>query len=750
MRLLLARHGQSVWNQSRKFQGAHDVGLSDLGRTQAEALGRAVQSGYRARVAYASPMRRALETAEIALAGTGIPLVPIPELRELSLGEWEGCTVDEIRAREGNPYLAWVRSPLDCPPPGGEPLPDVCARVLRAIARIGADHRNGDDVLVVAHGGVISVYLCHLLGVSFNSLWRMRIDNCSLTIARPPRLVSINDTTHLPPTTRTAWFDVSGAGGSAVTVLIALFGGMALLLYGIRLSGEAFQRALGSRLRNLLTGLSRRRLMAVLSGAAITALIQSSAATTLMLIGFVSAGLMTFRQTLGLILGADIGTTFTVQLIAFRVTDYSPLLVGLGFTTMFVARRRVPKDLGQALLGLGLMFLGLKLILDNVEPIRSTPLAVDLLNAVGQNPALGVLAGAVVSALVTSSAATLGLALAFAHQGLLSLDGAVAIVLGANIGTCATALTASVGATAEAKRVAVAHIAFKVLGAALVFPFIGPFTAVVASTAADPARQIANAHTLFNFGISFVFLPFTRLAARAIETLVPDDQQGDSPFRTRYVDERSLDQPSLALGQATREALRMADVVQGMLRDVPVVFASSHYELLEDVERRDDQVDFLEREIKLFLARLGRDAMGPDLSRKEIGLISVIGNLENIGDIIDKNLMELGRKKLYQARRFSDAGWAEIQDFHGMVSKNLERAIAAFAANDRALAQEVLDQRTLMRQRERDLRESHLGRLRAGLAESIETSEIHLDVLTNLKRISSHVSALAISILEEV
>jgi phosphate:Na+ symporter len=231
---------------------------------------------------------------------------------------------------------------------------------------------------------------------------------------------------------------------------------------------------------------------------------------------------------------------------------------------------------------------------------------------------------------------------------------------------------------------------------------------------------------------------------------VPDDQQGDSPFRTRYVDERSLDQPSLALGQATREALRMADVVQGMLRDVPVVFASSHHELLEDVERRDDQVDFLEREIKLFLARLGRDAMGPDLNRKEIGLISVIGNLENIGDIIDKNLMELGRKKLYQARRFSDAGWAEIQEFHSLVSKNLERTIAAFASNDRALAQEVLDQRTLMRQRERDLRESHLGRLRAGLAESIETSEIHLDILTNLKRISSHVSAIAISILEEV
>jgi phosphate:Na+ symporter len=535
-----------------------------------------------------------------------------------------------------------------------------------------------------------------------------------------------------------------------MTVLLALFGGTALLLYGIRLGGEALQRAFGGRLRALLMGLSRNRAYALVAGAAMTAIIQSSAATTLMLIGFVSAGLMTFRQTLGVILGADIGTTLTVQLIAFRITDYSPLLVGLGFTTSFVARRRVMKDLGQALLGLGLLFLGLKLILDNVAALRTAPLAVDLLASVSQNPVVGLLVGAVFSALLTSSAATLGLALAFAQQGLLPLDGAVAIVLGANVGTCVTALTASVGASAEAKRVAVAHIAFKLLGVALVFPFIDPFARALAATAVEPARQIANAHTLFNVGISLAFLPFTHGAARAIEALVPESQEGDNPFRTRYLDERSLDQPSLALGQATREALRMADVVQGMLRDVAPVFASDRQELVDDVERRDDQVDFLEREIKLFLARLGRDAMGPDLSRKEIGLISIIGNLENIGDIIDKNLMELARKKIYQARRFSDAGWAEIQEFHALVAKNLERAIAAFAANDRALAQEVLDQRPRMRQRERDLRESHLGRLRAGLAESIETSEIHLDILTNLKRISSHVSALAISILEEV
>jgi phosphate:Na+ symporter len=533
-------------------------------------------------------------------------------------------------------------------------------------------------------------------------------------------------------------------------VLLALFGGMALLLYGIRLSGEALQRAAGGRLRHLLTGLARSRIMAALSGAVATAVIQSSAATTLMLIGFVSAGLMTFRQTLGVILGADIGTTVTVQLIAFHLTDYALLLVGVGFMVTFVAGRRVIKDVGQALLGFGLMYLGLKVILDGVAPLRTDPLAIQLLAALGGNPVFALLAGAAFSALVTSSAATIGLALALAHQGLLHLGGAVAIVLGANIGTCFTALMASFGASAEAKRVAVAHIGFKLLGVALVFPFIDPFARLMAHLASDAGRQIANTHTFFNIGISLVFLPFAPVAARAIELLIPDDQPGENPFHTRYLDERSLAQPALALGQATREALRMADVVQGMLRDVVPVFQRDDQALLEDVEQRDDQADYLEREIKLFLTRLNRETVGPDLAHREIGLISFIGNLENIGDIIDKNLMELARKKLYQGRRFSEAGWVEIVEFHGLVSKNLETAIAAFAANDRGLAREILDQRPLTRQRERELRESHLDRLRRGLAESLETSEIHLDILTNLKRISSHVSALVFPILEEV
>jgi len=531
--------------------------------------------------------------------------------------------------------------------------------------------------------------------------------------------------------------------------LLALFGGLALLLYGMQLIGEGLQRAAGGHLRHLLTRMTSTRLAAVGSGALVTAIIQSSSATTLMLIGFVSAGLLTFPQSLGVILGADIGTTVTVQLLAFRVQELSLLLVGVGFATVFFGRRGLVKSLGQVVLGFGFIFLGMKVMNDGLAPLADNELTRQVLVALAGNPFLGLLVGAVLSAGMASSAATIGLTLSLGQQGLLPLSASLPVVLGANIGTCATALAASMRSSSDARRVAVAHIAFKVLGVALVFPFIGPLANLVALTSLDPARQIANTHTFFNVAISALFLPFAPWAARVITALVPEEERGDNPYRTRYLDDRFLEQPALAIGQAMREALRMGDVAQAMLRDAMVVMRTNNQELLEDVERRDDQLDYLEREIKIFISRLGRETMSPDMARKEIALISFIGNLENIGDIIDKNLMELARKKLYQGRRFSEAGEGELIEFHGMVSKNLERAIAGFAANDRSLAQEVLDQRPVVRQRERELRDSHLARLRRGLAESLETSEIHLDVLTNLKRISSHITALVYPILEE-
>src|SRR6266852_3079708 len=342
-------------------------------------------------------------------------------------------------------------------------------------------------------------------------------------------------------------------------ILLTLFGGVALLLYGMQLCGEGLQRAAGGHLRHLLTRATRTRLSAVSSGALATTLLQSSSATTLMVIGFVSAGLMTFRQSLGVILGADIGTTLTVQLLAFKIQDLALLLVAAGFGLTFFGRRGLVKSVGQAVLGFGFVFLGMRLMTEAVAPVAESGLAREVLVALSANAGLGLLLGAVFSASMSSSAATIGIILSLANQGLLPLSGAIPVVLGANIGTCATALAASLRSNSDARRVAVAHIAFKVLGVALVFPFINPLTALMAHTAGDSARQIANVHTLFNVAISALFLPFAPWAADAISAMVPEQERGDNPFKTRYLDDRYLDQPALAIGQATREALRMGD-----------------------------------------------------------------------------------------------------------------------------------------------------------------------------------------------
>src|SRR5437867_6161617 len=288
-------------------------------------------------------------------------------------------------------------------------------------------------------------------------------------------------------------------------VLISLAGGASLLLYGIRLVGEGLQRAAGSRLRHLLSTLAGGRIRGLVVGAGVTALLQSSSATTVMLVGFAGAGLMSLRQTMGVILGADIGTTVTVQLLAFDLLDYSLLIVFVGFLLM--AARGQLRYLGRAVFGFGLLFLALKLIQDGMAPVRDNALFRQLLLALSGQPVVLIALAAVFTALVRSSAATIGLAMAFAAQGLIRLDGAVPIIFGANIGTAATAVIASLGANVEARRVAAAHGAFKILGVALFLPFVGPFADLVTRTTDDPARQLANAHTIFNVALALLFLP---------------------------------------------------------------------------------------------------------------------------------------------------------------------------------------------------------------------------------------------------
>jgi len=531
---------------------------------------------------------------------------------------------------------------------------------------------------------------------------------------------------------------------SADLVLFAILGGTALLLYGVRLVGEGLQRAAGTRLRHLLSTLTGNRLKALLVGAGVTAVLQSSSATSVMLVGFASAGLLSLRQTIGVILGADIGTTVTVQLLAFDLLALSPLVVFVGFVLWASARGTI-SYVGQAILGFGFLFLGMKLVADGTAPLTRSALFGDLLRALTDQPLLLLLIAAVLTGAVRSSAAIIGLALSLATAGALPLVAAIPIIFGANIGTAVTALLAAIGQNAEARRVAAAHAAFKVVGVILFYPFIAPFADLVSRTAPDVPRQIANAHTIFNVVVAALFLPTSDWAAQAFTRLIPE--RGTTEVGAIYLNPQTLDTPAVALGQALRETLRMGDVVVQSLKDSVVVLEHNDEALMRRVIARDDVIDRLEEDIKQFLIQLGAHSLTEEQSERETALIFVIANLEEIGDVIEKNLMELAEKKIRGGHTFSGQGWAEISDVFAKVLENLELALSALASQDASIAEKVIRHKTRINLLERELRQKHIQRLHEGLRESIDTSSLHLDLLANLKRANSLAAGIAYAVL---
>ncbi len=531
-------------------------------------------------------------------------------------------------------------------------------------------------------------------------------------------------------------------------IYISLFGGVLLLLYGIRLVSEGLQRAAGPLLKSVLGRLTRNPLSGLGIGTLITAILQSSSATTVMLVGFVNAGLLNLRQSMGIILGADIGTTVTIQLISFRVFDYAILLVGLGILGMLVLKNRVRKDLSQGVLGFGFIFLSIRIMAESMTPLKESPVFMLLLGALGDNPLTGIIISCIFTALFHSSAATIGIALAMAVEGIIPLKAAIAVILGANIGTCVSAVTASVGTSAEAKRTAYAHIIFKVIGVALMLPFLDDFGRVVVSTSELLPRQVANAHTIFNTAIAFIFLPFISIAEKIITRIVPEEVSPEK-FGPKYIDPHLLSTPELALGQATREVIRMADIVEEMIKGAIKVYRDNNGELLEKIEDRDNDVDLLDREIKLYLVKILRGSLTEPLSKRQIDILEMINNLENIGDIIDKNLMRSAKKKIKYGWNFSNDGMEEIGSFHSKVVENFDLAISAFTGRDSELAMKVINRKNKIEEMCRELKQAHINRLHLGYKESIETSSIHLDVLTNLERINSHITQMAYPLLEE-
>ena len=531
---------------------------------------------------------------------------------------------------------------------------------------------------------------------------------------------------------------------------IGIGGGLALFLFGFGFGSRGLTRAAGDRLRRLLWNLTKNRFLSLLAGISITTILQSSTAATVMLVSFANVDLISLGPALGVILGADIGTTLTVQVIAFKIMDYALIIIALGLLIMTFSRRSPNKYIGQSILGFGLLFYGMKVMADSVSLFSFSPTFHEFIAALGHNPLFGIVVAALVTALLHSSAATIGIILTLSFQGLMDLRAAIPIVLGANIGTCITALTAAIRGTTEARRVAVAHVLFKVLTVGLLLIFITPFIELVERTSHNPSRQIANAHTLFNLLAGLIFLPLLEPYRRFIVRLIPRKAGAPGRFRPIYLDERVLTTPSLALGYASREIIRMAEITYSMVEKAIEVFKHNDTELRKQIIAEDDKVDCLEETITPYLTKLSQQELSADQSKREVELLYIVDELEHIGDIVSKNLMSYAYKKINQGLLFSREGMREIEYYHEEVLKTFRMAISALTSSDRRVASEVIKRRESLNELLRKFHRKHIDRLHRGLKESLETSTIHLDFISDLERINFHATNIGAELLETI
>jgi len=547
-------------------------------------------------------------------------------------------------------------------------------------------------------------------------------------------------------------------------IFMSLIGGLALFLYGIGKMSDGLKKVAGAGMRNILSTFTRNRLNALAIGAFVTTIMQSSSATTVMLVSFVQAELMGFASSIGVILGANIGATVTAQLIAFKLTDYALAMIAIGFFITIISRDKRQRSIGESILGFGLLFFGMKLMSDAMEPLRSFQPFLDLLGRL-ENPFLGLLAGATFTALIQSSGALTGIAIVLAQQGVLTLEAGIPLILGANIGTCVTAGLASLGASREAKRVAMAHVAFNISGA-LIFIFVVPQLADfirsispksalsgAAALAAETPRQIANAHTVFNVTVALVFLPLTHALAALILKLYPERpiEQGIAPT-TKYINDVALKTPALALDLARNEVARMSRLLSKMLKSVIRPFfdpqatrdeRKPELTLLEGLEMRDGKVDYLERRLSDFLLRLSRSELTEAQASETFTLVSIVDHLESIGDIIMRNMVPLIDKKREESTEFTPEGREELRAYHEKVMKQLSRLNEIFQEQNTSSALTIMRKREKYDDLEAQFRKAHLSRLFDEQELTLRTHEIHLELLDSLRLINTYVGDIA-------
>jgi phosphate:Na+ symporter len=532
-------------------------------------------------------------------------------------------------------------------------------------------------------------------------------------------------------------------------VLLDLMGGVALLLWGLHMVHSGILRAFGPDLRTLLAKTLSNRFSALAAGIGLTALLQSSTATALITSSFAAEGLVALVPAMAIMLGANIGTTLIVQVLSFNIAAVAPVLFIVGLVAFRQGPRSRIKDIGRVCIGLGLMLLSLHILLDTLAPAEQAPGLRIVMEGITGDVVLCILIGAAITWLVHSSVASVLLIMSLAYAHFVPAEAALALVLGANLGSAINPVFEGARRDNPASyRLPVGNLLNRVVGVVLVAPFLPALSRYGQTIEPDLARLVAGFHMVFNLGTALVFIGPLDGVARLLEQLFPERARDADPARPRYLDETALETPSLALADAARETLRMGDTVEQMLRNVMAAMMTNDRALVDQVSRMDNIVDGLDEAVKLYITKLTRGSLDEREGRRAMEIISFAINLEHIGDIIDKNLSELATKKIKRRFQFSPEGAEELSDFHRQIMNSLRIAFGVFMSGDIAQARALLAQKANLRNAELAAIERHLDRLREGRPETIETTSLHLDVLRDLRRIHSHVCSVAYPVLD--
>ncbi len=535
----------------------------------------------------------------------------------------------------------------------------------------------------------------------------------------------------------------------ASVILLDLMGGVALLLWGLHMVHSGIVRAFGSDLRHVLSAGLSNRYYAFLAGAFVTVLLQSSTATGLMTASFSAAGSVGLVPALAIMLGANTGTALIVQLLSFNIAAVAPVFFIAGLAAFRRGKRTRTRDIGRAIIGAGLMLLSLHILLDTLSPAEQVPAVRNLLALITKESILSVLIGAALTFAAHSSVAVVLLVMSLTLSQFISPAAALALVVGANLGSAITPMIEGGSSSNPAsRRLPLGNFLMRAAGCVAVLPFLDPIAGALLRIEPNPSRMVADFHLAFNVAIALAFiLPLDRIAS-LLTQLLPEQKKPADPARPLYLDEASLEIPAVALACAARETLHIGDVVEKMLRQAMTALMSNDRKLVAETSRMDNIVDRLDEAVKLYVTQLTRERLEENDGHRAMEIISFSINLEHIGDIIDKNLMELASKKIKRRLTFSAEGAAELAAFHQEVLDHLKLAFSTFMSGDVKIARLLIAEKTKLRNAELSAAENHLARLREGRPESIESSSLHLDILRDLKRIHSHICSVAYPVLE--